>query len=154
MGRARPSAALSFFMAYRCPANACRLCDEAAFSRCAACECARCVEHTVAQGPRCTDCEHAFHTQLQAVSAWPWRVLGVLVAAPLFPLITGPLQAGWRNRMWAWGALPTGLALFDAVLITTIVGLAVGHALWRLRLQVEERRFDGNCPAARGVATG
>ena len=106
------------------------------------------------QGPRCTDCEHALHTQLHAVAAWPWRALGLLLSAPLFPLITGPLQAGWRDRMWTWGALPTGLALFDAVVMTTIVGLALGHALWRLRLRTEERRFDGNCSAGRGVALG
>jgi hypothetical protein len=43
--------------------------------------------------------------------------------------------------MWVWGALPTGLAMFDAMLMTAIAGAAVGHAMLVWRRRLEAQRF-------------
>lgn len=93
-------------------------------------------------GARCPDCQHALQARLGAIRAWPWRLLGAVMALPLFPLMTGPLQAGWRARTWVWGALPTGLALFDAALMTALLGAGLGSALVLMRKRHVHGRFQ------------
>ena len=94
-------------------------------------------------GERCPDCEHALHQRLSEIRAWPWRIIGLVLAAPLWPLMTGPMQGAWRERMWVWGALPTGLAIFDAVVMTLMVGVGTGNVLLLLRRRQERRAFAG-----------
>ncbi len=66
-----------------------------------------------------------------------------MAALPLLPLLTLTVQSGWRTRMWAWGALPTGLAMFDAAVMTLLVGFGLGHGMFVLRRRFEARRFQG-----------
>lgn len=133
---------LTWFPTYRTAAEGCQHCDELAFSRCLGCGGPRCLEHTVVHGAHCPDCQLALQARLGAIRAWPWRLLGAMFALPLFPVITGPLQAGWRHRMWAWGALPTGLALFDAAVITALCAAGLGSAFVLLRRRHAYSRFQ------------
>lgn len=110
---------------------------------CEACQAALCLPHSAwLSDRRCTDCQHAFQQRLARIRHWKWRALGLVLALPLFPLIVGPLQGGWRHRMWVWGALPTSFAMLDALIMTAVLGVALGHLFLSMRRRYEERHFS------------
>ncbi len=130
-------------MPYRLPVSLCSRCDDDAHLRCDACQAALCLTHAAwLSDRRCTDCQHAFQKSLARIQQWKWRALGVALALPAFPLIVGPLQGGWRDRMWVWGALPTTFAMFDALLMTAMLGVALGQLFIAWRRRHAERRFS------------
>jgi hypothetical protein len=94
-------------------------------------------------GDCCPTCEQAYQEELADLSLTRWWWSGFAVAWPLMPLCIGPIQGAWRNRMWVWGALPTGLAMVEAALMTFVFGLAIaeGAVWWRKRRH--RRQFVG-----------
>lgn len=104
-------------------------------ARCRRCERALCLEHVPVAGQCCPSCEHAYQEELASLPLRRWWWAGFAAAWPVLPLCVGPLQGRWRAQMWAWGALPTGLALVEAAVMTLVLGLAVGETMvwWRRR---------------------
>lgn len=112
-------------------------------ARCRRCEKALCLEHVPSAGRCCSTCEQAYQEELAELPLWRWWWSGFAMAWPLLPLCLGPLQGAWRDRMWVWGALPTGLAMVEASIMTFVLGWALAQAAVAGRRLLHRRRFVG-----------
>jgi hypothetical protein len=110
-------------------------------ARCRRCEQALCLEHVPMAGECCMSCEQTYQHELGELGLKRWWWLGFALVWPLLPLALGPVQGAWRLRMWAWGALPTGLAMVEAATMTFVLALGVGHAAVALRRRRYRARF-------------
>ncbi|MCA9619956.1 MAG: hypothetical protein KC731_13115 [Myxococcales bacterium] len=138
-------------MPYRLRAEPCSQCDLEAgaavamgpVTRCRRCESALCLEHVPVAEACCLHCEARYHDERAALPLAWLRGAGFAAALPLFGYLVGPLQGAWRERMWVWGALPTGLAMVEAAVMTVVLGLLAGEAVVQLAVSRHRRRFLG-----------
>jgi hypothetical protein len=92
----------------------------------------------------CEPCEDDFRSQLAAIRLRRWWWAGFACVWPAFLILTGPVQASWRGRVWVWGAFSASIAIVEALLMTLVAGVLVASAFVHLRVHVERRSFLGD----------